>query len=181
MEPGLGQPGRKIIASLPGNHDLGIGTGIQISVRDRFQAFFGVGNRVDIVGNHTFVSVDTVSLSAMGEPDPSTASQGLGLGDGPPSPMEHIWRPTKEFLDNAQSSKIRAVRNSLSGIVDSEERSKYPHEAYKITDAPEMKLGMTQGEITEFPTILLTHVPLYRPPGTPCGPLREHWPPSPPP
>jgi len=33
----------------------------------------------------------------------------------------------------------------------------------------------------QFPTILLTHVPLYRDPGTPCGPLRERWPPSDPP
>jgi hypothetical protein len=30
----------------------------------------------------------------------------------------------------------------------------------------------------DIPTVLLSHVPLYRPPGTPCGPLREKWPPS---
>jgi hypothetical protein len=33
----------------------------------------------------------------------------------------------------------------------------------------------------ELPTILLTHVPLYREKGTPCGPKREHWPPATPP
>ena len=33
----------------------------------------------------------------------------------------------------------------------------------------------------DFPTILLSHVPLHRDPGTPCGPNREHWPPATPP
>jgi len=33
----------------------------------------------------------------------------------------------------------------------------------------------------ELPTILLTHVPLYRERGTPCGPKRERWPPTTPP
>ncbi|KAI9656444.1 MAG: hypothetical protein M1829_000403 [Trizodia sp. TS-e1964] len=181
MEPGEGQLGRKIIASLPGNHDLGIGTGIQIPVRDRFQAYFGEGNRIDVVGNHTFVSVDTVSLSAIGEPDPSTASQGFGLGDGPPSPMEKIWKPVKEFLDDAQASKQRAVRNCLNGMVGSGEAGKYLHEARNITEAIVETVERTKGDLLGFPTILLTHVPLYRPPGTPCGPQREHWPPSAPP
>ncbi|KAL8746432.1 MAG: hypothetical protein Q9184_007749, partial [Pyrenodesmia sp. 2 TL-2023] len=30
----------------------------------------------------------------------------------------------------------------------------------------------------DLPTVVLTHVPLYRAPGTPCGPLRERFPPS---
>lgn len=33
----------------------------------------------------------------------------------------------------------------------------------------------------ELPTVLLTHVPLYREPGTPCGPMRERHPPEKPP
>ncbi|KAI9778057.1 MAG: hypothetical protein M1816_004275 [Peltula sp. TS41687] len=42
--------GRKFIAVLPGNHDLGFASGIQVPVRKRFHAFFGEGNRVDMVG-----------------------------------------------------------------------------------------------------------------------------------
>ncbi len=29
---------------------------------------------------------------------------------------------------------------------------------------------MPDDDVTEFPTVLLSHVPLYRNPGTPCGP-----------
>jgi len=97
MTPRPGQPGRKIISSLPGNHDLGFGTGIQASVRKRFNAYFGDGSRIDVIGNHTFVSVDTVSLSALGQPQS----------------VEEIWRPTREFLDNAQAQKKRAVMREL--------------------------------------------------------------------
>ncbi|PBP19872.1 cdc1-like protein [Diplocarpon rosae] len=43
---------------------------------------------------------------------------------------------------------------------------------------PSLDLGP---DSPELPTILLTHVPLYREPGTPCGPNREHWPPETPP
>jgi hypothetical protein len=56
-----------------------------------------------------------------------------------------------------------------------------PHHAIEKKDLATSELPHANDEITEFPTILLTHVPLYRAPGTPCGPLREHWPPTPPP
>lgn len=43
------QRGRKIIASLSGNHDLGFVTGVQPSVKERFDACFGPIYRVDVV------------------------------------------------------------------------------------------------------------------------------------
>ena len=168
--------GRKIVADLPGNHDLGIGSGIQLPVRKRFNAYFGEGNRVDVIANHTFVLVDTVSLSAMDQPDPVTGSQGLGAGDGD-LPYDHIWGPPKEFLDTLRKQKTKAVDRELRRLHGEDDGVRREHEVYDANS--------TRGEgeelvsnSSELPTVLLTHVPLYRAPGTPCGPLREHWPPS---
>src|SRR5271154_4917524 len=69
--------GKKIIAPLP---DLGFTNGVQLSVKNRFDTYFGPLNRVDIIGNHTFVTVDTVSLSAIDQADPFTGSSGSGGG-----------------------------------------------------------------------------------------------------
>jgi hypothetical protein len=172
---------QNIIASLPGNHDLGLGVGIQIPVRNRFVAFFGDGNRVDVLGNHTFVSIDTVSLSAFGQADPQTASQGSGLGDGPEQETEKIWRPAMHFLDNARYFKQEATKKELayySGIEQPVERSS--NEVISLP-GPAVLNKRQPPPKGDLPTVLLTHVPLYRSEGTPCGPLREHWPPSPPP
>lgn len=182
LTSGTEDRGKKVIASLPGNHDLGIGVGVKKVVRDRFYAYFGDGNRVDIVGNHTFVSVDTVSLSAMGQSDPLTASQGAGLGDGPPSSGEMIWKPVKEFLDRVKLMKKEAVARELRYLNGDDAFGTLDHDLLDLTDeANEREYSQTIPRNAEFPTILLTHVPLYRAGGTPCGPLREHWPPSKPP
>jgi ethanolamine phosphate phosphodiesterase len=168
-EPGPGQRGRKVIASLPGNHDLGFGANIKIPVRNRFQAYFGDTNRVDVIGNHTFVSVDTVSLSA-------------GAGDQPGADTKDIYRPVEEFLENIQPLKRRAVARELRYQNGDLMELRQAHEVIDLEKAnysslPTLDPG--RGALG-FPTILLTHVPLYREPGTPCGPLREHWPPTPP-
>ncbi|KAI9714194.1 MAG: hypothetical protein M1812_006415 [Candelaria pacifica] len=179
MEAGQGQRGRRMIASLPGNHDLGLGVGIQKPVRDRFGAYFGESNRVDVVGNHTFVSVDTVSLSAMSQADPSTGSQGAGESSGPKTEHENIWMPVEEFLNGAKAAKRRAVGREIRFLGGKVEDLRHEHAIAQMRDT-RLRLGsLDAGEgSAEFPTILLTHVPLYRPPGTPCGPKREHWPPS---
>lgn len=167
MAPRAGQPGRKIISSLPGNHDLGFGKGIQSSVRQRFNAYFGEGNRVDIIGNHTFVSVDTVSLSALGQEDPNS--------------VQELWRPTMDFLDNTQANKKRAIARELRLQQGLLANLPFKHVLLSSEDLPKATLPQLEEPTYEFPTILLTHVPLYRGEGTPCGPLREHWPPTPPP
>ena len=155
---------KKTIASLPGNHDLGFGNGIQKQVRDRFRAYFGNSDRVDVVGNHTFVSLDTVSLSAMGQPDAD----------------ESLWNGTVAFLEQAQELKMKAVREALNMHDDPAEHTKHPHGVATMEDASKKgsksKKSKHSGK-PELPTIVLTHVPLYREPGTLCGPLRERYPP----
>ncbi|KAL1954627.1 hypothetical protein VTO42DRAFT_868 [Malbranchea cinnamomea] len=167
--------GRKLIAGLPGNHDLGFGSGIQLPVLKRFRTFFGDGNRVDIIGNHTFVSVDSVSLSAMDQTGPSTGdSDSAGSGE---TNLEEIWRPTADFLDRTQTLKAKAIQEELLLLRGEAEAYSSPH---TVTDAvhPSKPTLSPAPSDADFPTIVLTHVPFYREAGTPCGPLREHYPPS---
>lgn len=168
--------GRKIIASLPGNHDLGFGNGIQKNVVDRFQMYFGPGNRVDVLGNHTFVSVDTVSLSAREQPDPDTGASSAGQADTG-SRLEEIWKPAEDFLTTLKSKKAHAITDELRAHKGQSENYKLPHEVVSASTPvkPTVSPEVTEAE---FPTIMLTHVPLYREAGTPCGPLREQYPPS---
>ncbi|GJN79741.1 hypothetical protein PLIIFM63780_003260 [Purpureocillium lilacinum] len=168
--PGPMQRGKKLVASLPGNHDLGFGAQIQVPVRDRFAAFFGDVNRVDVVGNHTIVSVDTVSLSA-------ETSQFKGQHN-----LRPIYGPAKEFLENVQSTKRKLVQEELSVWHDTDRDLRLGHKVEDIDKADTSRWPRDPGPgAPDFPTILLTHVPLYRAPGTPCGPQREHWPPTKPP
>lgn len=167
MQPRPGQPGRKLISSLPGNHDLGFAKGVQMGVRDRFHAYFGDGNRIDVVGNHSFVSIDSVSLSALGVP----SSQEL----------EALWKPTVDFLSSAKEQKRKLIQRELRIQQGLRPYPGFPHHEIPSQDLPHATLPHADSPITEFPSILLTHVPLYRAPGTPCGPLREHWPPTAPP
>ncbi|KEZ42299.1 Cell division control protein [Scedosporium apiospermum] len=167
---GAGKKGRKLVASLPGNHDLGFGSMIKVPVRDRFSAFFGEPNRVDVVGNHTIVSVDTVSLSA------GTSEQARTEN------LKHIYGPADEFLKEVQSLKRKAVLDQLRFLRGDNVESQLNNnvlDASKLTDADFADPKEDKNaNVADFPTILLTHVPLYRDPGTPCGPMRERWPPS---
>jgi hypothetical protein len=162
-----GQRGKKIIASLPGNHDIGFGPLVKVPVRNRFEAYFGETNRVDVIGNHTFVSVDGLSLSARSD------------DNGTPE----IYRPVEEFLKNVQATKRRAVERELR-LLDGkpgELTQKHVVEDLHHADFTFLPTLDPGPRAPTFPTILLTHVPLYRAPDTPCGPYREHWPPATPP
>ncbi|KAK3341085.1 hypothetical protein B0T25DRAFT_585310 [Lasiosphaeria hispida] len=160
------QKRRKLVASLPGNHDLGFGSEIKIAVRNRFETYFGEGNRVDVVGNHTFVSVDTVSMSA-------ASSDEAGQHD-----LREIYKPTEIFLNGLSLSKKRAVERELRFQRGETQEAMFNHQIEELERANfEDKPKIGRG-VPELPTILLTHVPLYRPPGTPCGPLRERHPPT---
>jgi hypothetical protein len=165
--PRAGQPGRKIISSLPGNHDLGFGRGVQEEVRKRFNGYFGEGNRVDTIANHTFVSLDSVSLSALGQDNPEA--------------VESLWKPARDFLEGVQAQKRRLVQEELRVQQGLPRTLPFSHEVVESENLAKAGLPKLQETDTEFPTILLSHVPLYRAEGTPCGPLREHWPPTPPP
>lgn len=170
-EAGVGQRGRKLIASLPGNHDIGFGSEVKNSARDRFEAYFGDVNRVDVVANHTFVSLDTLSLSAR-------TSEDMKITD-----LGSIYRPTEEFLDRVQLTKRKAVERELRRIRGESQEILHRHSVETLDTADFSEIStLNPGEgKAELPTILLTHVPLFRPPGTACGPFREHWPPSNPP
>ncbi|KAM0262933.1 hypothetical protein ACHAQJ_001528 [Trichoderma viride] len=163
--PGPWQRGRKLVASLPGNHDLGFGAMVQVPVRDRYQAYFGEGNRVDVVGNHTIVSVDAVSLSA------GTSEQKASHD------LSSIYGPVHEFLDGVQSTKRKMAQKELNFWYGTEQGVKFKHNVEDLDKADLTRWSRDPGPgAADFPTLLLTHVPLYRSPGTPCGPQREHWP-----
>ena len=175
--------GRRIISSLPGNHDLGFATGIQNSVKDRFDAYFGPLNRVDIVGNHTFISLDTVSLSAMDQADLLTGSSGTGDGTATATANTMIWKPVEEFLSNVNQAKERAVNRELRVLCNLPEQSyidrTFAGFAPNVSSLESANPAIRANDVSfsaaasSFPTILLTHVPLYRAPDTDCGPLRE--------
>jgi ethanolamine phosphate phosphodiesterase len=163
VAPRVGQPGRrKLVLSLPGNHDLGFSSGIQVPVRNRFNAYFGDGNRIDIIGNHTFISMDTVSLSAKDHTDSS---------------LQDIWKPSSEFLDTIKPRVKAAINTEFLLRKARHPQSLFPHSLIETEDLETATLPKPQiGDVADLPTVLLTHVPLFRDKGTPCGPLREHWP-----
>lgn len=169
--PGKGQRGRKLISSLPGNHDYGFGAEVKVPARHRFNAYFGETNRVDVIGNHTFVSVDTVSLSA------DTSSMGDRVD------LEPIYGPAQEFLKGVKKTKRRLAEKEMRFWRGEVEELVFEQKVEDLASADYSTLPtMDQNEYApDFPTVLLTHVPLYRDPGTPCGPMREHWPPAKPP
>lgn len=134
-------PGRRSIRSLPGNHDLGFGNGINEGVVHRFRTFFGDTSSIHTLGNHTFVLVDSVSLENTENPK--------------------IYGPAKKFLDEFTST-IPSPRNILS------EPRPFPSEMDGGSSLPP-----AEAPLAPLPKILLSHVPLYRPWDTPCGPLRE--------
>lgn len=165
--PRPGHKGRKIIASLPGNHDLGFGAKIKVPVRDRFEAMFGEANRVDVIGNHTFVSVDSVSLSAG--------------SDKSEIDNREVYAPVEDFLKELPARKRRAVSQELRAINGESTTLKWSHKIQsdikKLKGTEIEKQHMVpegrDDKPYDFPSILLTHVPLYRVPGTNCGPRRE--------
>jgi ethanolamine phosphate phosphodiesterase len=104
-------PATPYIASLPGNHDIGVSDTVSPSALARFKDHFGEPSSEFQAGDFTIILLDTVSLSAESSPQ--------------------ISRRPQEFL-----------------------------ELLKLDQPTE-------------PRILLTHIPLFRPDGTSCGPLRE--------
>jgi len=159
----IGQPSRRsLLTNLPGNHDLGFASGIQEPVRNRFNAYFGDGNAINFIGNHTIVSLDTVSLSAK---------------DDPAAP-QHLWLPAQGFLDDYNSILDRSQTSYLRIHEGRHSWTPYVHDAVDGEALQHSYLPEPAASRPSYPTILLTHVPLYRDTGTPCGPLREKYPQS---
>ena len=175
--------GKKLVASLPGNHDLGFATGISALVKERFDAYFGPLNRADIVGNHTFISLDTVSLSAMDQPDPTTGGSGAGDGTASSTANSAIWKPVHDFLESGKEMRRRAVQREVGQMMGRGDQS-YSQVGLATFDPNVTAVDSSRRMVrlndravpptSSYPTILLTHVPLYRDRDTDCGPLREH-------
>lgn len=53
---------------VPGNHDVGFGNGIDFERYERFKTYFGNADEVVVIGNHSLVLLDTVSLSCTEDP-----------------------------------------------------------------------------------------------------------------
>ncbi|KAK6437001.1 hypothetical protein LTR95_006809 [Oleoguttula sp. CCFEE 5521] len=161
---------RRVITSLPGNHDLGFGPGVQLAVRDRHETHFGEGNRVDVFGNHTFVSIDAPSLAAYSQFE-------SGGGDSTEAQAEErkaIWQPTMSFIGGVQAPVAKATSDYLDDLfpdVRPDGRA-LPHVSDDAGANSKKQAPATQGQV-QLPIILLSHVPLYRDPDTDCGTLRE--------
>jgi len=96
---------------------------------------------------------------------------------------QEIYGPVEEFLKNIQPLKRKAVARELRYQRGEVPEPQQEHKVSELETADYEHLpSLDPGETSQsFPTILLTHVPLYRTSGTPCGPFRERWPPTPPP
>ncbi|KIX01569.1 uncharacterized protein Z518_09295 [Rhinocladiella mackenziei CBS 650.93] len=170
---------RRILASLPGNHDLGFAAGIQGPVKERFDAYFGPLNRVDIIGNHSFVHLDTVSLSAMDQVDPETGSSGAGDGSAAATSSSKIWKPVEEFLVEAKNTRAKAIQHTCETLFswNNPVRELFSPEierAAHLEQSHTILKSRPPISSSQFPTIVLSHIPLYRSGSTSCGPMREH-------
>ncbi|CAG8517056.1 13541_t:CDS:2 [Funneliformis mosseae] len=99
------------IIFLAGNHDIGFGDHVIPEAFYRFRKEFGPLSYMTNIGNHSFIALDTITLSGSNET---------------------LKKDAKELIQRLEND----TTNSL-------------------------------------PRILLTHVPLYRPPNTDCGTLRQ--------
>lgn len=173
--------GRQLIVSLPGNHDLGFAGGIDEQVKSRFDAHFGPLNRIDVLGNHTFVSLDTVSLSAMDQVDPQTGSHGAGDGSAAATTSTKIWKPVEDYLREAPQIRERAVKHRVQWLGAQSGRTKPMLKSPMTIESPNDETGKSlpatpnnlRVRTSQFPTIVLSHVPLYRGESSHCGPFRE--------
>lgn len=57
------KPKSKTVMTIPGNHDIGFGNDIMEHSLSRFKTYFGEPSSNMDLGNHTFVLLDTISLS----------------------------------------------------------------------------------------------------------------------
>lgn len=55
-------PNKPMITSVAGNHDIGFGNTIIPEAYDRFVKYFGEPSSTHVIGNHTFVLLDTISM-----------------------------------------------------------------------------------------------------------------------
>lgn len=119
----------------------------------------------------------------MDQVDPKTGSSGAGDGSAVATANSHLWKPVEDFLTNARPMRQRAIQNEyrrqqglpstpniargLSRFIPEPKDVPQAHAHQRTPDQ------MPTIPSSQYPTIVLSHVPLYRPADTPCGPLRE--------
>lgn len=109
------KPNRRSFRSLPGNHDIGFQNISYHNLR-RFSSFFGELNDAFELGNHTFVQLDTISLSHEDEEfnqEPDTFCNSIDTISNPMLPrilLSHVplYRdPNVEVCGPGRESKKR--------------------------------------------------------------------------
>lgn len=68
-------PNRKTFYNILGNHDAGWDKTINKTIHSRFRTVFGEPNDYQKLGNHTFLFLDTIALSALNNNDSSIAAE----------------------------------------------------------------------------------------------------------
>ncbi|CCK68145.1 putative lipid phosphatase CDC1 KNAG_0A04740 [Huiozyma naganishii CBS 8797] len=117
------KPNKKTITSLPGNHDIGFGETVIEPSFKRFSTFFGDTSSIHNVGNHSFVLLDTIALSATNNDNVSSIPRQF-LTDY--SKMEHpyprillthvpLWRDVSKQTcgSKRESDKLFPVQKGL--------------------------------------------------------------------
>lgn len=170
----VGSKSRAVLASLPGNHDLGFGSGVQMPVRARYKWRFGDLNRLDILGNHSFVSIDTLSLAAWSQYELRSGTETTAQEA---RPRTHIYAPAQEFIDNLPTLVPNKTQDKLAELFPATRKreGRLQHDVQDIEGGAVSNDSVVKraATIETLPIILLSHVPLYRPADTDCGPLRE--------
>lgn len=108
------KPLRRTVMSLPGNHDIGFGDTVVESSLQRFSSYFGETSSSLDAGNHTFVLLDTISLSDKTNPNVSRIPRqfldnfAMGSDPLPRILLTHVplWRdPEQQTCGQLRESK----------------------------------------------------------------------------
>lgn len=106
-------PSSRTIMSIPGNHDIGFGNTIREESLDRFSTYFGEPSSFYDIGNHTFVLLDTISLSDEANPDvsavPKSFLNDFATGD---HPLPKILLSHVPLYRNPEQQKCGNLRES---------------------------------------------------------------------
>jgi ethanolamine phosphate phosphodiesterase len=94
----------------------------------------------------------------------------IGLGDGIQRPHLHRFQTNFAAPEN-KSSNLIPLCNANLFLIDTP--SLLNHQDTQIFLPPAQFLKSVSSARTSDQAFVFTHIPLYRPPNTPCGPLRE--------
>lgn len=106
-------PSSRTIMNVPGNHDIGFGDTIIEQSLQRFSTYFGEPSSYYDIGNHTFVLLDTISLSDEANPKvsaiPKEFLNEFVKGD---HPLPRILLSHVPLYRNSEQQKCGELRES---------------------------------------------------------------------